>query len=133
MDLLTLYMPPIFVTIDTPLATPSALLEAPLLRVPRFKLSSPPAPPKANLLLLFLQPRLQNTCRAFFSRLDSGQLAPPTIRYEDNASAIRMINNNRPTERSHHIDIAWFAIQDWRAAGDVVLKHIKGTMIIPSQ
>jgi hypothetical protein len=52
----------------------------------------------------------------------------PTVLYEDNASAIRMINNNRPTERSRHIDIAWFAIQDWRAAGDVVLKHIKGTL-----
>jgi hypothetical protein len=52
----------------------------------------------------------------------------PTVLYEDNASAIRMINNNRPTERSRHIDIAWFAIQDWRAAGDIVLKHIKGTL-----
>ena len=52
----------------------------------------------------------------------------PTILFEDNASAIRMINNNRPTERSRHIDIAWFAIQDWRAAGDVVLRHIAGTL-----
>jgi hypothetical protein len=52
----------------------------------------------------------------------------PTVLFEDNASAIRMINNNRPTERSRHIDIAWFAIQDWRASGDVVLRHIKGTL-----
>ena len=39
-----------------------------------------------------------------------------------------MVNSNRPTERSRHIDIAWFAIQDWRASGDIVLKHIKGTL-----
>jgi hypothetical protein len=52
----------------------------------------------------------------------------PTILFEDNASAIRMVNSNRPTERSRHIDIAWFAIQDWRAADEIVLKHIKGTI-----
>jgi hypothetical protein len=50
------------------------------------------------------------------------------ILYEDNASAIRMINNNRPIDQSCHIDIAWIAIQDWRPAGDIVLKHIKGTL-----
>jgi hypothetical protein len=39
-----------------------------------------------------------------------------------------MVNSNRPTERSRHIDIAWFAIQDWCAADEIVVQHIKGTI-----
>jgi hypothetical protein len=33
--------------------------------------------------------------------------------YEDNESAIKMINAGKPTGRSRHIDIQYFAIQDW--------------------
>lgn len=50
----------------------------------------------------------------------------PTPIYIDNASAILMVNANRPTERSRHIDIQHFAIQDWRAQGDIILHHIDG-------
>jgi hypothetical protein len=52
----------------------------------------------------------------------------PTLLYEDNESAIKMVNAGRPTERSRHIDIQYFAIQDWKRAGHVLLKHIKGTI-----
>jgi hypothetical protein len=38
----------------------------------------------------------------------------PTILYEDNASAIKMINAGKPTEQSCHIDIQHLTIQDWR-------------------
>jgi hypothetical protein len=96
--------------------------------VQRLNPSSPPALLKASSLLQFLLPKQLNTCAVSFFRSDLHHLAGPTVLYEDNASAIRVINNNRPTERSRHIDIAWFAIQDWRAAGDIVLKHIKGTL-----
>jgi hypothetical protein len=65
--------------------------------------------------------------RSVLTQLDFAPIGP-TILFEDNASAIRMVNSNRPTERSRHIDIAWFAIQDWRAADEIVLKHIKGTI-----
>jgi hypothetical protein len=34
----------------------------------------------------------------------------PTPLYEDNIAAIKMINANRPTPRSRHIDIQYFAI-----------------------
>jgi len=50
----------------------------------------------------------------------------PTPIYEDNMSAIKMINARVPTERSHHIDIQYFAIQDWKEAGDIVMSHIPG-------
>jgi hypothetical protein len=50
----------------------------------------------------------------------------PTILYEDNVSAIRMINAMKPTERSRHIDIQFFAIQDWRQQGHLRLLHVPG-------
>ena len=55
----------------------------------------------------------------------------PTPLYEDNMSAINMINNHVPTERSCHIDIQHFAIQDWAEAKDIVMCHILGILSIP--
>ena len=51
--------------------------------------------------------------------------------YGDNISAINMVNHRVPTERSRHIDIQHFAIQDWREAGDIVLRHIPGVINPP--
>ena len=51
--------------------------------------------------------------------------------YEDNMSTINMINNLVPTERSRHIDIQHFAIQDWAKAKDIVMRHIPGILCIP--
>ena len=39
-------------------------------------------------------------------------MSGPTRLYEDNMAAIQMVNAKRPTERSRHIDISYFAIQD---------------------
>jgi len=36
----------------------------------------------------------------------------PTIIYEDNKAAIDMLNNCKPTTRSHHMDVQHFAIQE---------------------
>ena len=55
----------------------------------------------------------------------------PTPIYEDNMSAINMINAKVPTERSRHIDIQHFAIQDWKDAGDILMRHVPG-IINPS-
>ena len=52
----------------------------------------------------------------------------PTPIYEDNMSAIDIVNSNKPTERSRHIDIRFFAIQDWKARGDIELFHIPGAI-----
>ena len=49
----------------------------------------------------------------------------------DNESAVNMINARVPTERSRHIDIQHFAIQDGKDAGDIGMKHIPG-IINPS-
>jgi hypothetical protein len=52
----------------------------------------------------------------------------PTPLYEDNMSAIKMINNHIPTECSHHIDIQHFAIQDWKDDCIIVLCYILGVL-----
>jgi hypothetical protein len=52
----------------------------------------------------------------------------PTVLYEDNQASILMANAGKPTERSRHIDIQYFALQEWVAAGDVILKHIPGVI-----
>ena len=50
---------------------------------------------------------------------------------EDNQSAINMINARIPTEHSRHIDIQFFAIQDWKEQGNIVMQCIPG-IIIPA-
>jgi hypothetical protein len=50
----------------------------------------------------------------------------PTLLYEDNMAAINMVHANRPTERSRHIDIQHFAIQELRQRGNIKLAHIPG-------
>ena len=53
----------------------------------------------------------------------------PTPIYSDNESAIKIVNNNRmPTDRIRHIDIQWFAIQDWKENNEIILKHIPGIL-----
>ncbi len=52
----------------------------------------------------------------------------PTPLYVDNQAAIAMVNERKPTPRSRHIHIQHFAIQEWRAAGDIELHHIPGTI-----
>ena len=55
----------------------------------------------------------------------------PTVLHCDNQLAINMINARVPTERSRHIDIQHFAIQDWKDSGDIVMHFIHG-IINPS-
>jgi hypothetical protein len=37
-----------------------------------------------------------------------------------------MNDNTSPTDRTRHIDLRFFATQDWREAGDIVMSHIAG-------
>ena len=65
--------------------------------------------------------------RSVMSELGFPQDGPTPI-YEDNESAITIVNSRKPTERSRHIDIRFFAIQDWKARGDIKLFHIPGAI-----
>jgi len=46
----------------------------------------------------------------------------------DNKAAITMINQCKPTTCFCHIDVQFFAIQDWREQGDILMKHIPGIL-----
>ena len=53
----------------------------------------------------------------------------PTPIYIDNESALKIINHNTsPTEQTCHMDLRFFAIQDWRQKGEVTLRHISGVI-----
>mgnify|MGYP000459940001 CR=1 FL=1 len=39
-----------------------------------------------------------------------------------------MINSKVPTQQSRHIDIQYYAIQNWKDAGDIVMQHIPGVI-----
>jgi hypothetical protein len=47
-----------------------------------------------------------------------------TILYEDNDSATAMANAGKPTPRSRHIDIKFYAIQEWVERDLVILQRI---------
>ena len=66
--------------------------------------------------------------RMLLKQLGYEQLNPTPI-YIDNLPALKMINDNTsPTDRTRHIDIRYFAIQDWRLEGDIIMVHIKGVL-----
>eukprot|EP00957_Ditylum_brightwellii_P090590 6899249-Ditylum_brightwellii.AAC.1 len=50
-------------------------------------------------------------CRTL-EELPIKQKGPTTI-YKDNTTAIMMANANKPNSRMRHIDISYFAIQEW--------------------
>ena len=52
----------------------------------------------------------------------------PTLLYNDNKAAIAMIDKNKPTARARHISIQHFAIQEWRHAQDIAMRHIPGVI-----
>ncbi|KAG7369161.1 hypothetical protein IV203_031904 [Nitzschia inconspicua] len=64
---------------------------------------------------------------AVLHELSFPQLSPTPI-HIDNVSAIQIINARKPTERSRHIDIQAFAIQDWKDNGDILMHHIPGVI-----
>jgi hypothetical protein len=56
------------------------------------------------------------------------QEAPSPI-FGDNLSSIMMANNFRPTDRTRHMDIRWFALQEWiHVDKDIIVIHISGVV-----
>ena len=52
----------------------------------------------------------------------------PTLIYEDNEAAIKVVNAAHPTEQVRHIDTPWFRLQSWRENNLVCMKHIAGIL-----
>ena len=66
--------------------------------------------------------------RSVLNELGFPQLDPTPI-YEDNKPTIDIVASQKPTERTRHIDIRFFAIQDWiHKSKDITLLHIPGVI-----
>ena len=62
--------------------------------------------------------------RHIMNGLNRKQIGPSRIS-EDNKAAIMMVNQQRPTTRTRHIDTQWFAIQEWKETGEIIMEYIK--------
>jgi hypothetical protein len=66
--------------------------------------------------------------RSILIKLGVKQNGPSPI-YGDDMAAIMMANNTRPTERTRHLDIRWFALQEWiHVDCDIIPLHIPGVL-----
>ena len=75
-------------------------------------------------------PAAKLTCylRCVLKQLGEEQTAPTNM-YIDNLSALKIINDNcSPTECTRRMALRFFSIQDWREAGDIIMKHIPGIL-----
>jgi len=84
-------------------------------------------PTEAEFLAAVHAAKVAKHLRTVLAKLGHPKSSPTTL-YEDNAAAIMMINAHKPTERSRHIDIQFFAIQEWKDKEDIVMCNIPGTM-----
>ena len=82
---------------------------------------------EAEFLAAVLSAKHAKYLRTILQELGYKQDAPTKL-FCDNQSAIKMINAKVPTERSRHIDIQHFAIQDWKERGDIVMDFIPGVI-----
>ena len=82
---------------------------------------------EAEFLAAVHAAKIAKYLRSILSELGYPQPGP-TMLFEDNAAAILMVNANRPTPRARHIDIQHFALQEWKAAKEIVLSHIPGVV-----
>jgi hypothetical protein len=82
---------------------------------------------EAEFLAAVHAAKIAKYLRSVLLELGYQQLGPTTL-FEDNAAAILMVNANRPTPRARHIDIQHFALQEWKAAKEIVLSHIPGVV-----
>ena len=85
---------------------------------------------EAEFLAAALTAKQAKCLRSILKELGFEQPGPTTL-YCDNQSAINMVNARVPAERSRHVDVQHFAIQDWKEAGDITLSFIPG-IINPS-
>jgi hypothetical protein len=85
---------------------------------------------EAKFIVAVSAAKVAKYLRAILRQLGFPQKDPTNL-FEDNESTIKMANADRPTKCSRHIDIQYFAIQDWKKSGQILLNKIKG-IINPS-
>ena len=82
---------------------------------------------EAELIAAVTAAKTARFIRSVLQELGFPQTGPTPI-YEDNKPTIDIVNSGKPTQRSRHIDIRFFAIQDWMTNGDISMHHIGGVI-----
>jgi len=82
---------------------------------------------EAELIAAVTAAKTARFIRAVLNELGFKQDGPTPI-YEDNKPTIDIVNSKKPTQRSRHIDIRFFAIQDWMDNRDISMHHISGVI-----
>jgi hypothetical protein len=82
---------------------------------------------EAELIAAVTAAKTARFIRAVLNELGFKQDGPTPI-YEDNKPTIDIVNSKKPTQRSRHIDIRFFAIQDWMDNKDISMHHISGVI-----
>jgi hypothetical protein len=84
---------------------------------------------EGELIQLVLTGKKVKQVRTVMTELGFPQKNPSPI-FGDNIPSISMMGNNvRPTDRTHHMDIKWFALQEWiHIDKDIILIHIPGEL-----
>jgi len=67
---------------------------------------------EAELIAMNAAAKITKYLHFILHELDHTQTEPASV-YEDNDSAIKIANHNRPTDCSHHVKIRYFALQHW--------------------
>jgi hypothetical protein len=52
----------------------------------------------------------------------------PTVLHEDNQAILDIVNKEVPSKCTHHIDIQYFALQDWHACGLIKMAYVPGVI-----
>ena len=83
---------------------------------------------EAELIAAYTAAKIARYLRQVLKQLGFEQ-TDPTIIHIDNQSALTIINDNvSPTDRTRHMDLRFFAIQDWREDGDIIMQYIPGCL-----
>ena len=85
---------------------------------------------EAELIAANAAAKVAKYLRMVLTELGYPQDDPTTI-WEDNDATVKIVDTDRPTPRSRHINIRYFGLQQWRALGEIALRHIPG-IINPS-
>ena len=83
---------------------------------------------KAEFIAAVTAAKTAKYIRSVLHKLRLWQTDPTPI-YEDNKPTIDIVASQKPTEQTRHINICFFAIQDWiHKSRDIVLSHIPGVI-----
>jgi hypothetical protein len=82
---------------------------------------------EAEFLAAVLTAKIVKYLRSVLHELGYLRLGPSPL-YVDNQATVDIVNEKKPTPRSRHIEVQHFAIQEWRAKEEIIMRHLPGVI-----